>query len=587
MSPEGPEEDTRETMVVLGLDDPKALLARFTLFRGLPDSLLAEIADHLEWISLAGGADLFGVGDAADAAYLVVSGSLVVRGDSWSTAVRICAGDTVGEMDLIAGTQRASTVAALRDSELVRIPRAAFEHLLLHHPDAVLRLARLAATRSEHPLAGELAESIPRAFTLLPANAGADADGFARSFVEALSQFGRVELVREDRGREHSSQWFHNVEKRNDFVVYVGNSKDSAWSRLCRRQADLLLYLASAGSPPDWLPVPARGTSGPPGELVLLHGPRFVPGASSAFLKLLPNAPVHHVRDRTDVARVVRLLTRRAIGLVLSGGGARGFAHIGALRALREHGVLLDMLGGTSMGAIMSAGIALGWSHQEMVERFRRSFVDTNPLADFTIPLVSLVSGRKVARLLRREFGDQVIEDLPVPYFCVSANLTTGQLAMHTQGLLRHWLRASIAIPGVLPPVCSDGQVYVDGGAMNNLPVDLMRGLGRGPVIGVDASADFAFTATSGSAEPPRAWHFQRWLRDMRGRPNILQVLWRVGMINGAATIADQRKQSDLLLRPPLESLDLLDWKSFERAIEIGYRHTVEALQTAPASICS
>jgi NTE family protein len=230
----------------------------------------------------------------------------------------------------------------------------------------------------------------------------------------------------------------------------------------------------------------------------------------------------------------------------------------------------------------MAAGVALGWPHEELVERFRRSFVDSNPLSDFTIPLVSLVSGRKVVRLLKREFGDLDIEDLPVPFFCVSANLTTGRLAMHRRGPLWKWLRASIAIPGVLPPLCSGGQVYVDGGAINNLPVDLMRSLDRGPVIGVDASADAAFTAAAEAAETPRPWHFRHWLHDIRGRPNILQILWRVGMINGAATIAAQRAQTDLLLRPPLNSLDLLDWRSFGRAIDLGYRHTVEALRTAP-----
>jgi NTE family protein len=586
MIPDRPEELTRETVVVLGLDDPKALLARFALFRGLPDDVVGELATYLEWISLPGGARLFGVGDEADAAYLLVSGALAAIDDGRPVATRVNAGEAVGVMGLIAGTAHASTVAALRDCELVRIPRAAFEQVLLHRPDAVLRLARLAANRLEHVRAGESTESVPRTFTLLPASPLADVARFAADFVDALEQFGRVELVRSARGQDHSSQWFHNVEKRNDFVVYVGEAENSPWTRLCVRQADALVVLARSDDPPRPLPIPAEpGSISPPCELVLVHATGFVRGAAGRYRSLHPDLPVHHARNGADVARIARLLTGRAVGLVLSGGGARGFAHIGAVRALREHGVRIDLAGGTSMGALMSAGVALEWTHEELVERFRRSFVDSNPLADFTIPLVSLVSGRKVARLLQREFGDIGIEDMPIPYFCVSANLTTGRLAMHRQGPLWNWLRASIALPGVLPAVCSNGQVFVDGGAMNNLPVDLMRSLGRGPVIGVDASADIAFTAATESDEPPRAWHFRRWLRAMRGRPNILQILWRVGMINGAATIAAQRAQSDLLLRPPMQSLDLLDWRSFEQAIEIGYRHTLEALETAPASL--
>jgi NTE family protein len=584
MTPERPEEETRETMMVLGLDDPKALLARFALFQGVPDDVLSETADHLEWISLPGGTELFDAGDPADAAYLLVSGALAVLDHHRMPTARVNAGETVGEMGLVAGRAHGSTVAALRDCELVRIPRSAFEQVLLHHPDAVLRLARLAASRLEGGHEEGARESTPRTFTLLPANAEVDVSAFARDFVGALSPFGRAELVRRDRGREHSSQWFHNVEKRNDFVVYVGEPGDSAWSRMCIRQADALLVLAGAQDPPRPPPLlSGREAAGATCELVLQHTEGLRRGIAAQYRTLLPDAPVHHVRDRSDVARVARLLTRRAVGLVLSGGGARGFAHIGAVRALREHGVHIDLVGGTSMGAIMAAGVALGWPHEELVERLRRSFVDSNPLADFTIPLVSLVSGRKVVRLLKREFGDRDIEDLPVPYFCVSANLTSGRLATHTRGPLWKWLRASIAIPGVLPPLCSDGQVYVDGGAINNLPVDLMRSLGRGPVIGIDASADVTFTAATEDVETPRPWQLRRWLRDIRGRPNILQILWRVGMINGAATIAAQREQSDLLLRPPMNSLDLLDWRSYERAIDLGYRHTLDALEDSPA----
>jgi NTE family protein len=237
------------------------------------------------------------------------------------------------------------------------------------------------------------------------------------------------------------------------------------------------------------------------------------------------------------------------------------------------------------MGAIMGAGIALGWSIEEMTERFRRSFVDSNPLSDYTIPVFSLVSGNKVVRLLRREFGTASIEDLPLPYFCVSADLTTGRLATHQHGPLWQWLRASIAIPGVLPPVFLGGHVYVDGGAMNNLPVDIMRSLGRGPVIGVDVGADETFTSPGEAVDLPRPWQFGRWLQSLRGRPRILQILWRAGMINSAAATALQREQSDLLLHPPMNSLDLLDWRSFDHAVELGYRHALDALESAPVQL--
>src|SRR6185369_16563668 len=127
--------------------------------------------------------------------------------------------------------------------------------------------------------------------------------------------------------------------------------------------------------------------------------------SGGAWMAYAPGAQLHHVRHASDVERVARLLTGRSIGLVLSGGGARGFAHIGVVRALREAGMRIDSVGGTSIGAIIGAGVAADWSDEEMLEKYRIAFVAGRPLKDYTFPFVSLVSGRRVAHLLREAFG--------------------------------------------------------------------------------------------------------------------------------------------------------------------------------------
>jgi NTE family protein len=285
----------------------------------------------------------------------------------------------------------------------------------------------------------------------------------------------------------------------------------------------------------------------------------------------------------TDLARVARLLTGRGVGLVLSGGGARGFAHIGIVKALREGGIPIDLVGGTSMGAILGAGVAQLWSVEELKERFHAAFVRGKPLRDYTLPFVSLVSGRKVSRLLRRDCGDMDIEDLPLTFFCVSSNLTTGHITGHRRGRLWLWLRASVAIPGVLPPVVHKGEVLVDGGTMNNLPVDAMRELGRGPIIGVDVGADRAFTTDSEEIDVPLPWQLMSWLRVRRHRPNIFQILWRAGMVNSNAVTAAHREKTDLLLQPPLAQIDMLNWSGFDRAIASGYEYALQRLEKLPA----
>jgi NTE family protein len=213
-----------------------------------------------------------------------------------------------------------------------------------------------------------------------------------------------------------------------------------------------------------------------------------------------------------------------------------------------------------------------------MLERMQRAFVASNPLSDYTLPILSLVAGRKVSRLMRQEFGEVDIEDLRLPYYCTSANLANGQLTVHRSGKLWRWLRASIAIPGILPPVFTEKQAYVDGATLNNLPVEVMREDSQGPIIAVDASADRGFVSDLEMTEIPALWGIRHVFR-RRPCVNIMQILLRAGMLNSAAASIAQRELADVLLRPPLERVDLLDWRAFQRAVDIGYRHTLRVLE--------
>jgi NTE family protein len=585
-----------ETIVETAIERRSVLgmLATLPLFRDLDASLLSEISNEIEWFSLPGGSALFEAGDAPDALYFVISGCLgayAMSPEGQSRLVgRILAGETVGEMALISGKPRTATVVALRDTEVGRFSKAAFEALMLAHPQGLLRIAQLTVARleaSHTQVRG--ARVMPKTFTLIPHGVNVDVGGFATELVEALNRIARSELVWSVRGAEHTSHWFNNVESANEFVVYVADPTPTAWSKLCVRQADALLLVARASdTASDW-PVLAANAEGrldlQRAELVLLHEDGFVRGAAKRWLAQKPELNHHHVRDSADIARVARLLTGHGVGLVLSGGGARGFAHIGVIRALAEAGVPIDVVGGASMGGIMAAGVAAGWTADEMRTRFKRTFVDTNPLNDYTLPLVSLVSGRKVGRLLKQEFGVVDIEDLPLPFFCVSSNLSTGRSTIHRSGELWRWLRASVAIPGILPPVFHKGEVHVDGGAINNLPVDVMRELGRGPIVGVDVGADRAFTTDMDEAEVPPFWKIVQWFRGKKRRVNILQILWRSGMINSSANTLAHRDMTDLLLQPPLEQFDMLNWKAFDQAIDAGYRYACERLRVSGAAL--
>jgi NTE family protein len=574
----------------------ESLVSSLPQFKDLAPALIRSLASEITWFSLPGGRTLFEADDAADALYVVVSGLLGVFVRPNAVHARlvgyIAAGQTAGEMGLLSGKARSATVIALRDTELVRLSKAAFDSLVLTHTTGLLRIAQVAVERLDASQRREQPKrAIPRTFAVVPFDESVDAMGFATRLVQCLRQFGRAEIVSQSQGANRTSAWFHNVERENDFVAYVSDATRTNWRKLCLRQADLLLLVARVEvGVSAWTTLAASREAEfelRRSELVLLHPGSISRGAARDWIALRPSINHHNICGPQDVERLTRILTGRAIGLTLSGGGARGFAHIGVIRALQEARLPIDAVGGTSIGAIIGAGCAAGWDYRELRDRLRHAFMDSNPLNDYTLPLVSLVAGRKVGRMLRQTFGDLDLEDLRLPYFCVSANLTRGVGEVHRRGELWRWLRASIAIPGILPPVFSDGQVYVDGATINNLPVDVMRDFMRGCVVGVDVSADRAFSTDMDEAELPSIWRMLPWFRRKQRRVNILQILLRASMVNSSINAAVQRDLSDLLLRPPLENVDLLDWRAFDRTVDAGYRHTCEVLKVHGARLAA
>jgi NTE family protein len=432
-----------------------------------------------------------------------------------------------------------------------------------------LALARLCARRLRRSNRHENEQKRARVFAVVPNSVEIDVANFATRLVAEFARAGRTELVWDARASTHTAGWFNAIEESNDYVVYVADPTASGWTRQCCRQADVIVLAAPAGARPKPWPggiAEAALARGARVELALLHDERIETGAATRWRQSSPLAQHHHIVDAADLGRLARLLTRRGVGLVLSGGGARGFAHLGVIRALREARVPIDFVGGSSIGSIIAAGVAVGWSDDEMRLRYRRSFVDTNPVNDYTFPFVALTRGRKVSRLLQREYGDILIEDLRRPFFCVSANLSTGRALEHRDGRLAEALRASVAIPGVMPPVYRGEDVLVDGAAINNLPVDIMQSHAPGLVIGSDVGVD-------------------RFAPDRRGkrRINIFQILMHSGMVNSASSAAAQRELADVLLKPPLANVDLLNWHAFDRAIQAGYDYARAALEALPA----
>lgn len=235
------------------------------------------------------------------------------------------------------------------------------------------------------------------------------------------------------------------------------------------------------------------------------------------------------------------------------------------------------------MGAIIAAGVATGWPDEEIVHRIRSAFVDSSPLSDIAFPMIAMTHGMLVRDRLKEHFGDTEIEDLWLPFYCVSSNLTTGTYQLHQRGRLRRALRASAALPGVMPPVIWDGQVLVDGAVTNNMPVDVMRRWHRGAVVGIDVAEEGAIMPAD--VEPPASlW---RWVTsgDWRRGPPIVSLLIRTATLASSLSSEDLARNTDLLITPMIHGVGLQDWKAFDPAVEAGYQATAEALKTLKAPL--
>jgi predicted acylesterase/phospholipase RssA/CRP-like cAMP-binding protein len=585
-----------------------AFLASVPFFAALDETVRSQLARQFEPVHVAAGEVIIAQGEMGDGLFLVVSGRLRVlvtaRGTERVLHDLGC-GATVGEIALLSDRPRSATVRAVRDSELLLLRAPAFRSLAERNPAVLAAMARLLIDRL---LAVDRPQETPparHAIAVAAAGKGADAATMvAERLAAQLARAGPALYMDSgvvarhlgpgaaqrkpgDPGWAELIGWLHAVERSNRDVVYQTDAGDTAWTRLCLGQSDVVLLAAAANDDPSPGPVEVRAlaTDSLRCELVLVEPGK--PSATAKWLKHRPVAAFHHVCEGRpqDVARLARLVTGTGCGLVLGGGGPRGFAHLGVLRALEEAGVPIDAVGGTSIGAVMGALYALGMDHAERVERAVTAFTRSGRLVSPTLPLVALSSGRRVDRLLAEHFGSVNLEDLPLGFFCVSASLTRAEEVIHERGPLWPAVRASLSLPGILPPVYAAGDLLVDGAALNDLPTDVMRErLGSGCVVAVDLSPDVEPLNTAPFEDGLPGWQVLKTrlnpLGTVRPATNVVDILSRS---TGLSQIRQRRAALagdgiDLLLHPPIAALGALDFNGGVALIEAGYRYAADAL---------
>ncbi|MGE5139598.1 MAG: patatin-like phospholipase family protein, partial [Rudaea sp.] len=596
------------------------------------DRVLEDIEARLEWQSLTSGEILYRAGDAGDALYVLISGRVRVLAPGEDGVEQLVdevgRGELLGELEVLTGDPRSATVRAVRDSELVRLGRQELLALAHKHTEVLVRINALIARRlRKHYLEPGSAESAVLTFALLPCSGGVPVSDFGRDLAEAFAEFGptmyltprvvdeaiepgAAQASPEDARNAQVVSWLSELESRYRHVIYEAEPGVSEWSRRCIRQADRVVLIGRVGEAPRpeahetgllasetgqqarssaararkaGLERPGRESAGLP-DLVLLHhpGPRSADG-TTAWLEPRRLRAHHHVRfgDRGDMASLARRLTGNAFGLVLGGGGARGFAHVGVYRALQEAGIEVDIIGGTSMGALIAGAIGIGMDWREMREMAAR-LSSPITLFDPTLPVVSLFSSGKVSKILHKVYGETLLEDLWRPIFCVSSNLTHASETVHRQGVLWKAVRASMSIPGIFSPVLHDGDLQVDGAVMNNVPTDVMHDLGQvGRVVTVNVmppvDLDKQYRLGS-SLSGTRALFSLVNPYDDTSAPLIYESLVRVMALHDVRQEKAKQRLADIYITPPVEEYNILDFASFDPIIDIGYRSARQAL---------
>jgi NTE family protein len=583
-------------------DVTRGILAAVSAFDGLTPADLEALAVGAKARELRRGEALVRPGEAADELYFVVSGRFAVHtGRIQDSIAEIGPGHPIGEIGFFANIPRTATVTALRDSQVLAITRERFEQIEASSPrirDAVIKslASRLAETTRlvKQP-------AMPRTMAILLAGQSRQSQRFTELLRAVFCAQNRALFLTHDLIETRfpgfslhdpsTSSWLNSLETEADFIFYIADDVLTDWTKKCIRQADIVLLIAVAGSGVE--PNPSEHFAFALHEpaarrLVILHEARTAVASGTASWFRGRDIFMHHhvaLQDKTDVRRLYRFLSGQAVGFVAGGGGALGSAHLGVYKAFTEMGADFDILGGTSTGAAMMAFIAAGKEPEEVDQITHDAFVNKRALKRWTLPYYSLLNHKVYDRQLRAELRGTMIEDFWLPYFAISVSLSKNTIVLHRRGLAWHAIRASTAIPGILPPFFTkEGEMLVDGGIVDNVPLAAMKELKAGPNLVVTLTtwapknypidydqipgpAGLIVAAISGffGRRPPRA-------------PDMMEVITLSLKVNRRQGLPLGR--TDMVIQPEIPvNLHWLSWDRHTELLIAAYRGGISTIR--------
>ncbi|XP_013865932.1 patatin-like phospholipase domain-containing protein 7 [Austrofundulus limnaeus] len=616
-------------------------------------SFVRQIDFALDWVAVEAGRAVYRQGDKSDSTFIVLSGRLrsVIAKDNGKKelAEEYGRGDLIGVVEALTHMNRATTVHAVRDSELAKLPEGALNSIKRRYPQVVTRLIHVLGQKIlgnmqqvngpltgrglglHTPLskwdAGNPASNLSTV-AILPVSDEVPLTAFTLELQHALSGIGPTLLLTSDIIKQRLgsaaldsvheyrlSSWLGQQEDIHRIVLYQSDSSLTPWTQRCIRQADCIIIVGVGEQEPTVGELERMLESSAvraQKQLVLLHredGPppsgtaewlnmrswicrhhhlscprrvfsrRSLPKLRELYQRVFEKCPDRH----SDFSRLARILTGNSIALVLGGGGARGCSQVGILRALNEAGIPVDMVCGTSIGSFMGALYAEDKSSSRMRVRAREWAMGMTShfkrILDLTYPVTSMFSGASFNYSISSVFKDKQIEDLWLPYFNITTDITASSMRVHTDGSLWRYVRASMSLSGYLPPLCDpkDGHLLMDGGYINNLPADVARSMGAKVVIAIDVGSRNETSLTNYGDYLSGWWLLWKRLNPLAEKVKVLNMaeiqtrLAYVCCVRQLELVKDSNYCE--YIRPPIDRYGTLDFGKFDEIAEVGYQH--------------
>jgi NTE family protein len=585
------------------------LLEASKLFSSLDDAGRKKLIPLLHEIKLKKNRYLFRQGELSDGVYLVMSGKLIAIlktvSDENKVLSEIRVGETLGEIGAMSHEPRGASAKALEDSILFKLSCEDFFKLCSEYPSLLLQTMEVLATRSRNLIQMLTArEPAKKHIAVIPASKHTRIKEFFDCLLKHLPSFPNVTILSDyddglaDKTLSQLQNHIKELDAKNEKIIYILGLHDTHLSKACFENVDALYVMGNGRTKAYLNPVTHKRLHN--AELSYKASPELIlvypngdkpPKATSKWLKLINFGMHHHVRlcEQKDIQRIMRFLTSNAVGLVLGGGGARSWAHIGAIKGLQDAGIPIDLICGTSGGAIVGGYYALNESVDDknnQLSDLSKITYRAASLRHITWPAVSIFNGTNFTNKQKEIFGNTKIEDLWLPFFCVSCNLTKSVPIVHDRGELWKKIRASTSVPGIFPPVVLHGQLHLDGGIVNNLPVDLMKKFSSSINMSIAVELIHVTQEAKDYYFPPILPLIPTFLAKFKLAyknykfPSFVDTFLKSLLAGSSVKQNENALAADVLISPKLSNFDLLRVtpKQQKQLIEIGRKATYEVL---------